>query len=197
VLALKYTIIELIKCAQSEFKSCETIWLQLIDIFRPRIYFYLNRLKNYEFYGDFIADLMIVIKKIPIYSMRIVDERAIYSYIYKAIYNSYIAISKRNSKWRNETCCDNIVEISDAVVDNTDVLLVSDELSVIDILSDSRCQLSDLEKNVLYLHFGSNHSIVEIADKLHISRQAVNKAKNRGLSKLKAMYAQDKISTGR
>lgn len=194
---MKYTIIELIKCAQSEFKSCETIWLQLIDIFRPRIYFYLNRLKNYEFYGDFIADLMIVIKKIPIYSMRIVDERAIYSYIYKAIYNSYIAISKRNSKWRNETCCDNIVEISDAVVDNTDVLLVSDELSVIDILSDSRCQLSDLEKNVLYLHFGSNHSIVEIADKLHISRQAVNKAKNRGLSKLKAMYAQDKISTGR
>lgn len=44
------------------------------------------------------------------------------------------------------------------------------------------------EQDILYLHYGLDYSIAEIATMQHISRQAVNQLKNRALKKIKGEF---------
>lgn len=48
--------------------------------------------------------------------------------------------------------------------------------------------LTTTQKEVLYLKYFYGYSDSEISDKLHITRQAVNRTKNRALEELRKLY---------
>lgn len=50
------------------------------------------------------------------------------------------------------------------------------------------CNLTNIQTEVLKLHYICGFSISEIAEKMNISRQAVNQCKTRGLIKLSKMF---------
>lgn len=104
-----------------------------------------------------------------------IQDKYVLSYIKKSIRNSYIAISKKQTKFT-------IVYFDD--IENFEPGYFSESsIWFTDLLS----SLTPLQKDVIILKYIYGYSDVEIATRKKITRQAVNQIKNRGLKKLKAI----------
>lgn len=156
-------------------KGNEEIVEDIIGIFNPLLNKYSKLLDGEDTRQDLILYLLKIINKIPIDSFN--DDRAIFSYISKAIRNEYIKLSKKlDRKNINEVELNLEIEIGHENFDS--------EMEIIDLFK----ILTERESYIIKLIYVYYLSVSEVAQFLKISRQSVNKTKNRALKKLKEVY---------
>ena len=98
------------------------------------------------------------------------DDRIIFAYISKALKYEYIKLSKKNDKIKNSE-----VEL------NLEIEIGYEEFDLFEVLTEK-------EEYIMKLIYINYLSISEVADYMGVSRQAINQAKNRAISKLKKVY---------
>lgn len=129
---------------------------------------------------DLIVSLLTIINRIPIENPGFKNEGCLVNYVYKSILNS-----KRNM-FINKNIKRSFIENKylSSVVELKDEYYIKDIESNIEIDDLLNC-LTDKEKMIIKSEFINCKSDVEIGRILGVSRQAINKIKNRALKKLK------------
>ncbi|WP_415350053.1 sigma-70 family RNA polymerase sigma factor [Clostridium perfringens] len=162
---------------------------KLIDRFNPSInsnirlidsYKSLNKYDLEDNKQEIILALINAVKVIPLEKDSFKNDGKITNYINKAIQNKRLEFSKRFS--RNEK-----VEYKSTLNCLEDLFYYESfekEIIVKDLLS----KLDKKEKFIIKKKILVGKSDVEIGEMLDISRQAVNKTKNKALKKLKTFY---------
>lgn len=152
--------------------------LEIINKFNPLIKKYSYLLNYDDAEQDLIVALIEIVYKLPLNKIPTkCSDKYIVSYIHSALKNKYIYLSKKQSillKQSDELDL-NIYESSITSQDLYNYVFVKDLLN----------QVTELQRTILILKFIKNYSETEISDILDISRQSVNKAKNRALVTLK------------
>ncbi|MBD8045814.1 RNA polymerase sigma factor [Clostridium faecium] len=152
--------------------------LEIINKFNPLIKKYSYLLNYDDAEQDLIVALIEITYKLPLNKIPTkCPDKYIVSYIHSALKNKYIYLSKKRSillKQSDELDL-NIYEGSITSQDLYNYVFVKDLLS----------QVTELQRTILILKFIKNYSETEISNILDISRQSVNKAKNRALVTLK------------
>lgn len=103
------------------------------------------------------------------------------SYISKSVKNQYIALSKARNSRKEDTFSD----MSEEQMVYVEQIAATDDRVDISSYFPSGNKLSEREKLILQQFFVDDYSIEEIAQRLNISRQAVNQAKKRALNKIR------------
>lgn len=103
------------------------------------------------------------------------------SYISKSVKNQYIALSKARNSRKEDTFSD----MSEEQMVYVEQIAATDDRVDISSCFPSGNKLSEREKLILQQFFVDDYSIEEIAQRLNISRQAVNQAKKRALNKIR------------
>ncbi|GMQ59589.1 hypothetical protein AN1V17_39860 [Vallitalea sediminicola] len=147
----------------------------LLDTFSPLLKKYAYKL-NYE---DAIYELSIfLIETVINFPSRIIEDKFAVSYICKCMYHQYLKLSIKNDKIRKEIPTEDNILYSylsyDSKIENKIILEYAIEKA-----------LSSKEKQIISLKYNSGYSDSVIAEKLGISRQTVNKYKNKALRNLK------------
>lgn len=168
-----------IQQAQKDPSQMET----LIEKFRPLILKYarhLNKTERDDAIQDMIVAFILVIKKMDLNNFpQEASEKYLLSYIQKAMYTRFLDLSKRQTQIIT-------MDIDDFVyVERVDDALSPSEMVE---LREMLTGLTALQRKVLVIRYLYGYSDAEIADQLHISRQAVNRAKNRAVAVLKEKY---------
>jgi len=152
--------------------------LEIINKFNPLIKKYSYLLNYDDAEQDLIVALIEIVYKLPLNKIPTkCPDKYIVSYIHYALKNKYIYLSKKQSillKQSDELDL-NICESSITSQDLYNYVFVKDLLN----------QVTELQRTILILKFIKNYSETEISNILDISRQSVNKAKNRALVTLK------------
>lgn len=155
--------------------------MEIINKFKPLINKYSRKLMYDGSESDLSITLLDIIKKIPINeNKKFKEEKYIVGYINTSIKNKYIQLSKKNStilKYETELDIEKISKTS-----NIDY--IDDKIFIDDFLK----TLPDLQRSVLEDIYVYQESIADIAKKNDVSRQAINKAKNRGLNNLRKSF---------
>ncbi|MFL0249254.1 RNA polymerase sigma factor [Clostridium neuense] len=162
----------------------------IINKFKPLIGKYSYLLKYDDASSDLTISLIEIIKKMPIYTNENLKcDKFIVGYIAAAIKNRYIYLSKKYHKvYLNEQTTLNLNDVR-----NSENLNLDDKIFVWELLD----KLSKTQREVLILKFIKDYSDKEISKALNISRQSVNKTKNRGLDNIRRYIGYKNISTGR
>lgn len=151
--------------------------MEIIIKFNPLIkkYKYLLQYDGAE--SDLIIELIKIIRKIPIdKDLNFRLDKYLVAYISYSIKNKYIFLSKKyNSIYSHET------ELNLDISEATTNLNLEDRLFILDILD----KLSNAQRNVLILSFIKDYSDSQISKILNISRQAVNRTKNRAINNIR------------
>lgn len=162
----------------------EAAALQLLEMFDKLLKKYARLLGTEDAYEDFRLFFFELLNKLRGKNICSENDGYIVSYISKSIKNHYIALSKIRNSRREDTFSDIsgeqmiYIEHIAATADNVDI-------SVYFPIDNN---LSEREKIILQLFFVDEYSVEEIANQLHISRQAVNQAKLRALKKIRKAY---------
>lgn len=169
-------IFELTKKIQVKEKDYEDAILTLVNQFKPLIRKY-SYLLNYE---DGQSELTLIfietIYKVPIDNPKFKQDKFIISYINKSVRNNYINLSKnRNKLYYYES------PINLDIIESSYETKVEDKILAQELLS----LLTKREKEIIKLRYFEEYSNVEISEMFGISRQAVNKTKNRAITKMK------------
>lgn len=156
----------------------------IIAMFQPLIKKYAFLLNYMDAYADMYDSFIDCIYKIPIQGLRSsAGDAAVLSYIKTTMKNSYIALNKRNSVRKSQIPLDDLdaenEKIGAAGIDFDSHMLREDLLQF----------LSAEEELLLEAKLFYGYSDMEIAKKLGISRQAVNKRYRKILEKAKKYYA--------
>ncbi|MCC5467581.1 sigma-70 family RNA polymerase sigma factor [Pelosinus baikalensis] len=161
----------------------EKYMLQILEKFNPLIKKY-NRQLNYDgAESDLIIALIEIIKYIPVFkNINLQKDNCIVGYISISIKNKYIKLSKKYMDIvNNETSLDlNILSTSEE-----DQRLIDNRIYVLDLLD----KLPNYQKRIINNIYIQNVSETDLAKELNISRQSVNRAKNRALNNLKKIAA--------
>ena len=151
--------------------------MEIIEIFNPLISKYSRKLDGEDTKQDLIIFLIKILNKIPIDNKAFCNNKVIFTYIAKAIYHEYIKLSKiKDKKVLNETELELDIEIGYEEFES--------EVELLDMFK----VLSEKEAYVIKLIYVYSLSVSEVAQYMKISRQAVNKTKNRALSKIRKLY---------
>ena len=155
----------------------------LIEKFHPLILKYarhLNKTERDDAIQDMIVAFILIIKKMDLNNFpQEASEKYLLSYIQKAMYTRFLDLSKRQTQIIT-------MDIDDLVyVERVDDALSPSEMMK---LREMLTGLTALQRKVLVIRYLYGYSDAEIADQLHISRQAVNRAKNRAVAVLKEKY---------
>lgn len=129
---------------------------------------------------DLVMNLLNIVKRIPIENPGFRNEGCLVNYIYKSIKNSrrYMYANKNIQKdFIMNKYLSSMVEFGDEYY-TTDI---ESEIFIRDLLK----VLTEKEKLIIEYEFLEGKSEREISEILKISRQSVNKTKNRALKKLK------------
>lgn len=158
----------------------------LVEKFAPALHKYAFELHYEDAYNDLVVELIAAIYRIRLANLRNRKAPAMINYIWAVIYHAYIAINKREEARTNKT----------VLTDDVDSIIVCENGTINDaefdnavIFSDFRQHLTKLEADVIYLLYYANYTVQEIANLYQVSRQAVNKTKNRALQKLRDYYS--------
>lgn len=160
----------------------EKSYLKLIEKFQPLLKKYAYLLNYEDAYNDMQLALLELTQIIPIQNFKNNDNDAfLISYISKSMKNKYIALSSKNQKTQSHMLLslDEMIDCTDE--NNKDIKFNI----VIELNLDS---LTELQKKVIICRYYYGYSDVEIAKILGISRQAVNKLRNRGIEKLRTLF---------
>jgi RNA polymerase sigma factor (sigma-70 family) len=168
----------LIRKAQKGNQDC---MLEIIDKFRPLIKKYSKKLKYDGSDSDLTISLIEIINYIPIYkNIKFKEEKYIVGYINTSITHKYIELSKKNTNLINKE-----MELDLNIMSNYKSI---EEWSLIDtniFICSLMDKLSDYHKHIIRKIFMYNMSEADLAKELSISRQSVNRAKNRALNSLR------------
>ena len=162
---------------------------KLIEIFNPSInsniklidsYKSLNKYDLEDNKQEIILALINAVKVMPLEKDSFKNDGKITNYINTAIQNKRLEFSKKFSKndkvdYKSDlSCMENLFDYES----------FEKEIIVKDLFD----RLNKTEKFIMKKRFLNGKSDVEIGEMLDISRQAVNKTKNRALKKLKIFY---------
>ncbi|MBU3109835.1 sigma-70 family RNA polymerase sigma factor [Clostridium gasigenes] len=150
---------------------------RLIICFKPQIGKYSRILKGEDTRQELIIYLIKVIDTIPVNKNIIWHDKSILSYISKSIKNEYIKISKRENSINNKK-----VELD--LCNELESEYFEEDFSFVELFK----ELTEKESHIIKLVYIYGFSVTEIAQTMEITRQAVNKSKNRALKKLKKIY---------
>ena len=156
----------------------------IITMFQPLIKKYAFLLDDTDAYADMYDSFIDCIYKIPIQGLRSsAGDAAVLSYIKTTMKNSYIALSKRNGVRKSQ------IPLDDLDTENEKIGAVGIDFDGQVIREDLLRFLSTEEELLLEAKIFYGYSDAEIAKKLGISRQAINKRYRKILEKLKKYYA--------
>ena len=166
----------MVKKIQEKEKGHKNSILTFICQFQPLIKKYSYLLKYEDAPSELTLTFIETLYKIPINNPKFKQDKYIVSYINKSIKSSYIHLSKS----RNKLCYYESPINLDITEDFYQTNIV-DKLFIYELLS----LLTLREKEIINLRYFKEYSDIEISQKLRISRQAVNKTKNRAITKMK------------
>lgn len=151
--------------------------MEIIKKFNPIIKKYSRKLSYDGADSDLIISLIETIFFLPILNnSNLKKDEYIVGYISTSVKNKYINLAKKNTKISiNET------ELNLDFITNKMIFSAEDNIFIKDLLD----RLTKLQKKVIILKFFNGYTDNEIACNLHISRQSVNRTKNRALKKLR------------
>ena len=150
--------------------------IAIIEKFSPIISKYSYKLGYEDAKQDLILFVLTLIPKIP---DNFKEDAQLVSYIAKAVYCQYIKLSKSYCAISNVEIYSN--DFFSYIPSNFQLSNVDNSVFIENLLS----KLSKYHCQIIYLHYIEGYSIQELADYYHLSRQAVNKAKNSALKILK------------
>ncbi len=159
----------------------EKSMIELIQKFSPLIRKYSRKLNYDDAEADIIIFLIETIKKIPIFNnINLNKDECIVGYINTSIKNRYISLSKKYiSIVSQETKLDVNIFLDYTLQDKQESI---DNHIFITFLLD---KLPHYQKQIIENIFINNIPEIYLSKRLHVSRQSVNRAKNRALSNLK------------
>lgn len=144
--------------------------------FNPIIKKLSKKLGYEESETDLIIAFLETLKEIKIDKFHIKSDGAIVNYIYRLLSNKSVNLFKKNvSKNIQTTQLDLDILIDPVSIDFDSQIFIANILNSLPLL----------QRKVLRKKFIDDFSDKEIAESLGISRQAVNRAKNRGLMNLR------------
>lgn len=150
--------------------------LKLIEQFNPLIKKYSNLLRWEDSQSELILALIEIINKVPTQNSKFKQDKYIVSYISKSIRNTYIYLSKI----RNKLKCHEF-PINFEITEDSYQASIVDRLFVEELLK----VLTKREKEIITLKYFNEYSDIEISRKIGVSRQAVNKTKNRAIKRMR------------
>jgi RNA polymerase sigma factor (sigma-70 family) len=168
---------DILEKAQNNNKEC---MLSIIEKFKPLVKKYSNKLNYDGADSDLVISLIETINCIPIYkNAKFNEDKYIVGYINTSIKHKYIQLSKKNTN-----IIDKEIELDLNIISNHEVM---EDWNLIDtiFLSNLVDKLSSYHKNIIRKIFMYNISEADLAKELKISRQSVNRAKNRALDNLR------------
>lgn len=169
-----HLLIKLIK----DFKNQEMSVFPLIyDHFKRLIYFYSGKLFEDDATQELTVFLIELLYDINLLSFKPDKSDSLSRYIAVCLRNKYISLSKQQAKE---------LKLSSRLFDSP--LPSTNHFSNIEI-SEALENLSEKQKLIIVYKYIYNYSDFEIASILNISRQAVNRLKNRGILALKEFYS--------
>ena len=158
----------------------EESMVEVIDRFRPTIKKFSRELGYETAETDLVIELISILKKIKLDSLENYDGAAV-NYIYSSLKMRKIDLFRKYVKGFKEELALNIDIIDNSLQDNN-YLDVENKIFVKEILQ----LLNKKQRYVLVKKVIEGYSDVEIANHLHISRQAVNKLQNNALNFLRS-----------
>jgi len=108
-------------------------------------------------------------------------DKQLIKYIETCIRNEYIRLSKNQSKVQKSE----LLILDDDIPDKMDLY---NEINIKTTVIQALNQLTSLQREIIIRAIMNNEKEKDIASDLNISQQAVNKAKNKALEKLKNFF---------
>jgi len=154
--------------------------LEILYAFKPAIKKFSRQL-NYDCAEiDLTIFLIETLRKMNLSKLYMKNDQIIVGLIYKSLTNKKIDLFRKHVLNTKEQ-----VELPSELVQEKPF----EDLETKMVLKAALNSLSELQRNVLIKKYFNGYSDTEIASKLNISRQAVNRAKNRALEKLRELIA--------
>lgn len=151
--------------------------LLIIEKFNPLLNKYCKKLNYDGAKTDLIICLLEVIQNIPIdTNADLQNDNCIVGYINYSIIHKYINLSKKNTMIIN-----NEIELITNIVGENSYSTIDDTLCINELLD----KLTEVQKKIIISIYINNISESDLARQMHISRQAINRSKNRALNNLK------------
>lgn len=150
--------------------------------FEKLIRFYALKLQREDAVQEFTVFLLELLWKLTVESYGFRNSEEIKRYIAVSIRNKYIALSKAEQRQRVEmNFFENMAYTTASLADDFGDLAVNDALS----------GLTPKQREMIILKYIFNYTDCEIAQRLNITRQAVNRLKNRAIHTLKQYYFEE------
>lgn len=162
----------------------EAAALQLLEMFEKLLKKYARQLGTEDAYEDLRLFFFELITKLKGKDICSDNDGYIVSYITKSVKNQYIAMSKNRNAHKEDIFSD----ISEEQMTYIEQLAATDDTVDISVYFPQDNKLTAREYTILHFFFVFGYSIEDIAHHLNISRQAVNQAKNRAISKVRSAY---------
>lgn len=153
---------------------------EILCILSPSLNYIKKKFNNIEIYDELFCSVPFIISNfnadvISNYSF----DHAV-NYLKKSIINKGFSIAKR-LKNENDRICYNSEILNVKTNDISQSCYIDSDIEFLDLIKN----LSNKEQFVIKSYFKDQETVVSISEKLHISRQGVNKIKNNALNKLK------------
>ena len=159
--------------------------VELVARFKPLLRKYARLLAYDDAYADLECEFLTIVMSFPPI-LNFANDGAAVNYIHKSIYHFYIHISKKADAEKAVTFYNDLTDKQrwEIAIENGSM----DDYSEIevDIFRDA---LTYKEFDVVYRHYVLDFTIEEIACQDGITRQSVNRTKNRGLRKMKIAHS--------
>ena len=159
--------------------------LALLEKFSPLLKKYAFFLQSEDALQVFQCFLLAFAKNLQLNELTISTDGAIISYINKAIYHHYIALSKAKRHQLPTVSIESQTDYDPLQFDTA--FSESDTYNNL-LLLDLKRTLSTEEYHVIYDHYFRQYSIQEIATRDNKSRQAINKCKKTAIIKLRRYF---------
>lgn len=150
--------------------------IDVINEFELTIKKFSIKLHYEEAETDLIIAFIEMIRSINLNKFDSDNKGAIVNYIYNTMKNKHVDLFRKHVQRRKEE-----VEINLDIIADTEEFNMESGIFMENLLSN----LTNRERIIVKEKYIKDHSDIEIAEKLHITRQAVNKARNKALGKLR------------
>lgn len=151
--------------------------LIILEKFNPLLNKYCRKLNYDGSYTDLIICLLETIKTIPIENnAKLRNDSTIVAYLHISIKHKYINLSKKNC-----AIISNETELNTDILGENSYNYIDEKLFIKEIVD----KLSDFQKHIIKSIYINNIPESTLAKQMNVSRQAINRIKNRALNNLR------------
>lgn len=166
---------------QYQNKNDDDSLLLVLEKFNPLIKKYARKLAYDGAQTDLIIYFMELLKKLPL-NKQMKEDKYILGYISTSIKNHYIKLNKSYYKILiSETELNLDLATPELMIYNLQNDFIENKIVINLALS----KLSECQKQIIIDKFFNQKTDIEISQELNISRQAINKTKNKALNNMK------------